>query len=176
MRRSRQVILVIVAALIVSAVAINQSSGKGDDEAQPRVRTENVADLARFRGITTTTSTTTTVPPTTTTIFVAPTTLPPPPTTLPPPPPPPPPPAPSIPQGTVWDALAQCESGGNWQINTGNGYYGGLQFLDSTWDAMGTGYDRADLAPREVQIEAATRLQAQAGWGQWPACSAKLGL
>jgi hypothetical protein len=80
------------------------------------------------------------------------------------------------PTGSVWDRLAQCESGGNWAINTGNGYYGGLQFLDSTWDAMGTGYDRADHAPREVQIEAAQRLQAQAGWGQWPTCAAKLGL
>jgi resuscitation-promoting factor RpfB len=76
----------------------------------------------------------------------------------------------------IWSQLAECESGGNWQINTGNGYYGGLQFSASTWDAMETGYDRADQAPPSVQIDAAQRLQAEAGWGQWPTCSRKLGL
>lgn len=80
--------------------------------------------------------------------------------------------------GGVWQALAQCESGGNWSINTGNGYEGGLQFLNSTWLAMGGGayaQHAYDATPAQ-QIAVAQRLQAQAGWGQWPACARKLGL
>ena len=78
----------------------------------------------------------------------------------------------------TWDALAQCESGGNWSINTGNGYYGGLQFSASTWQAFGGGAyaSRADLASREQQIAIAEKTLAVQGWGAWPACSAKLGL
>jgi len=82
------------------------------------------------------------------------------------------------PSAGVWHDLAQCESGGNWSIDTGNGYYGGLQFKDSTWDAMGGEQyaPTADQATAEQQIEVATRLQARAGWGQWPACTRKMGL
>ena len=81
----------------------------------------------------------------------------------------------STPSGSVWDRLAQCESGGNWSINTGNGYYGGLQFSLSTWRAYGgNGYPHQ--ASREGQIRIAKKLQAAAGWGSWPACSSKLGL
>jgi uncharacterized protein YabE (DUF348 family) len=77
--------------------------------------------------------------------------------------------------GSVWDRLAQCESGGNWSINTGNGYYGGLQFSLSTWRAYGgSGYPHQNS--RAEQIAIAQKLQAAAGWGQWPACSRKLGL
>jgi nucleoid-associated protein YgaU len=78
----------------------------------------------------------------------------------------------------TWDALAQCESSGDWSINTGNGYYGGLQFAQSTWEGFGgTQYaPRADLASREQQIAIAEKTQAVQGWGAWPACSAKLGL
>ena len=77
--------------------------------------------------------------------------------------------------GSVWDRLAQCESGGNWSINTGNGYYGGLQFTLGTWRAYGgSGYPNQNS--RAQQIAVAQRLQAAAGWGQWPACSSKLGL
>jgi hypothetical protein len=77
--------------------------------------------------------------------------------------------------GSVWDRLAQCESGGNWSINTGNGYYGGLQFSLSTWRAYGgSGYPHQNS--RAQQIAIAQKLQAAAGWGQWPACSRKLGL
>jgi resuscitation-promoting factor RpfB len=78
--------------------------------------------------------------------------------------------------GTVWDRLAQCESGGNWAINTGNGYYGGLQFNLQTWRAYGgTGYPHENS--RETQIAVATRLRdANGGYGAWPACSAELGL
>ena len=75
----------------------------------------------------------------------------------------------------VWDRLAQCESGGNWSINTGNGFYGGLQFTASTWRAMG-GTGLPHQHSRETQIAIAKKLQARAGWGQWPACTSKLGL
>ncbi|WP_018134645.1 transglycosylase family protein [Acaricomes phytoseiuli] len=77
--------------------------------------------------------------------------------------------------GSTWDALAQCESGGNWNINTGNGYSGGLQFLPSTWAAYG-GTGNPANASREQQIAVAERVLAGQGWGAWPACSAKLGL
>ena len=78
--------------------------------------------------------------------------------------------------GTVWDALAQCESGGNWAINTGNGYYGGLQFNVGTWQAYG-GTGLPSQASRETQIAIATKVRdASGGYGAWPACAAKLGL
>jgi LysM repeat protein len=76
---------------------------------------------------------------------------------------------------STWDALAQCESGGNWGINTGNGFSGGLQFTQSTWAAHG-GTGSAANASREQQIAVAQKVQASQGWGAWPACSAKLGL
>jgi hypothetical protein len=74
--------------------------------------------------------------------------------------------------GLNWDAVANCESGGNWHINTGNGFYGGLQFTESTWLAEGGGAyaSRADLASREQQIAVATRLYNQSGSGSWPVC------
>lgn len=86
----------------------------------------------------------------------------------------PPPPASS--SGLNWDAVAQCESGGNWSINTGNGFYGGLQFTQSTWDAYGgQAYAaRADLASRESQIAVAERVYASQGSGAWPVCGANL--
>jgi len=77
-----------------------------------------------------------------------------------------------------WDRLAQCEAGGNWHINTGNGYHGGLQFSPSTWRAYG-GTEFAPYAyqaTREQQIAVAERTLAGQGWGAWPACSARLGL
>ncbi len=77
--------------------------------------------------------------------------------------------------GATWDALAQCESGGNWSINTGNGFYGGLQFAQQSWSGVGMSGSPA-TATRAQQIEAGERLLAIQGWGAWPACSAKLGL
>ncbi len=79
---------------------------------------------------------------------------------------------------TVWDQIAQCESGGNWAINTGNGYYGGLQFSASTWTGYGGGAyaPTANLASREQQIAIAEKVQAAQGWGAWPACASSLGL
>jgi resuscitation-promoting factor RpfB len=77
---------------------------------------------------------------------------------------------------TVWDQLAQCESGGNWAINTGNGYYGGLQFNLSTWHSYGgSGYPHQNS--RETQIAIATKVRdANGGYGAWPGCASSLGL
>jgi hypothetical protein len=81
-------------------------------------------------------------------------------------------------EGSVWDSLAQCEAGGNWATNTGNGYSGGLQFAHSTW----TGFGGREFAPaawqasRDAQIVVAERVLASQGWGAWPACTRKLGL
>jgi resuscitation-promoting factor RpfA len=80
--------------------------------------------------------------------------------------------------GGTWDQLAQCESGGNWSINTGNGYSGGLQFHPATWSGHGGGEFAASAhqATREQQIMVAERVLATQGWGAWPACSRRLGL
>ncbi|NUP27799.1 MAG: transglycosylase family protein [Nocardia sp.] len=77
-----------------------------------------------------------------------------------------------------WDRLAQCEAGGNWAINTGNGYHGGLQFSQSTWQANGGGQyaPTANQASREQQIDVAENVLASQGWGAWPSCSSSLGL
>ena len=79
----------------------------------------------------------------------------------------------TIPSGSVWDAIAQCESGGNWHINTGNGYYGGLQFSLSTWRAYGgTGYPHEHS--REGQIAIAEKVRAASGgYGAWPHCGSR---
>ena len=85
---------------------------------------------------------------------------------------------PAVATGSVWDSIAQCESTGNWSINPGNGYSGGLQFSASTWQAYGGGQyaPTANLATREQQIAVAEKVLAAQGWGAWPACTAKLGL
>lgn len=76
---------------------------------------------------------------------------------------------------SVWDDLARCESGGNWSINTGNGFYGGLQFTLQSWRAVGgSGYPHQHS--RAEQINRGERLQAIQGWGAWPSCSRQLGL
>ncbi|MFE9119113.1 transglycosylase family protein [Streptomyces sp. NPDC007172] len=77
----------------------------------------------------------------------------------------------------VWDRIAQCESGGNWHINTGNGYYGGLQFDAGTWRAHGGGAyaATADRASRAEQIAVATKVKDAQGWGAWPVCSRRAG-
>jgi hypothetical protein len=78
----------------------------------------------------------------------------------------------------VWDALAACESGGDWGINTGNGYYGGLQFSGSTWQAYGGDEfaEQADEASRDEQIAVAERVRDDVGFSAWPACAGRLGL
>jgi murein DD-endopeptidase MepM/ murein hydrolase activator NlpD len=84
-------------------------------------------------------------------------------------------PVPTTASGDVWDKLARCESGGNWHINTGNGYSGGLQFSQGTWTANGGSGSPAD-ASREQQIAVAENIKTHNGYSAWPACSAKLGL
>ncbi|NEW40907.1 DUF348 domain-containing protein [Nocardia cyriacigeorgica] len=85
---------------------------------------------------------------------------------------------PPVQNGDIWDALAKCEAGGNWRINTGNGYYGGIQFDQSTWARQGglKYAPRADLATREEQIAIAEVTRARQGWGAWPSCTGRLGL
>ncbi|STZ88702.1 resuscitation-promoting factor RpfB [Mycolicibacterium fortuitum] len=84
---------------------------------------------------------------------------------------------PPVSNGAQWDSLAQCEAGGNWAINTGNGFYGGVQFDQNTWERQGglRYAPRADLATREEQIAIATVTQARQGWGAWPVCSGRIG-
>jgi resuscitation-promoting factor RpfA len=81
----------------------------------------------------------------------------------------------ALPTGDAWARLRQCESGGRYNINTGNGFYGAYQFHPRTW--RGLGYPGLPhQAPPEMQDDAARKLQARSGWGQWPACSRRLGL
>lgn len=84
---------------------------------------------------------------------------------------------PPVTQGAAWDALARCESTGNWAINTGNGFYGGVQFDQNTWERQGglRYAARADLATREEQIAIAEVTRARQGWGAWPVCSGRIG-
>lgn len=86
--------------------------------------------------------------------------------------------APAVAGGSVWDSLAECESGGDWSIDTGNGYSGGLQFHPGTWRAMGGGEfaPMAHQATREQQIAVAERVLDEQGWGAWPSCARQLGL
>jgi resuscitation-promoting factor RpfB len=84
---------------------------------------------------------------------------------------------PPVDHGDVWDAISRCEAGGNWAINTGNGYFGGVQFDQSTWERNGglRFASRADLATREEQIAVAEVTRARQGWGAWPVCSGRAG-
>jgi uncharacterized protein YabE (DUF348 family) len=84
---------------------------------------------------------------------------------------------PEVSNGEIWDAISRCEAGGNWAINTGNGYYGGVQFDQNTWERNGgTRFaPRADMATREEQIAVAEVTRARQGWGAWPVCSGRAG-
>jgi uncharacterized protein YabE (DUF348 family) len=84
---------------------------------------------------------------------------------------------PPVADGAQWDSLARCESTGNWAINTGNGFYGGVQFDQNTWERQGglRYAPRADLATREEQIAIAEVTRARQGWGAWPVCSGRIG-
>lgn len=79
-------------------------------------------------------------------------------------------------QRSVWDDLAMCESSGDWHIDSGNGYFGGLQFLPSTWRTFGGQRyaSRADLATRRQQIDIAQGVLAAQGWKAWPVCSRRV--
>ncbi|HYO03589.1 MAG TPA: transglycosylase family protein [Mycobacterium sp.] len=85
---------------------------------------------------------------------------------------------PAVSQGDTWDALSRCEAGGNWAINTGNGFYGGVQFDQNTWERNGglRYAQRADLASREEQIAIAEVTRTRQGWGAWPVCSGRVGV
>ena len=76
--------------------------------------------------------------------------------------------------GDVWTRLRHCESGGRYDANTGNGFFGAYQFLPRTWRNLGFP-GLPHQAPPEMQDEAARRLQARSGWGQWPVCSRRIG-
>lgn len=118
------------------------------------------------------TTTTTPAPTTSTTAAPARTVATTPPTTAAPAPPPPKPGDPNDP--ATWDRMALCEAGGDWSANTGNGYYGGLQFSLSTWESYGgAGYPHE--ATKATQIEVARRLHAARGWDAWPSCAQELG-
>jgi len=84
---------------------------------------------------------------------------------------------PPVTDGSIWDAIAGCEAGGNWAINTGNGYYGGVQFDQGTWERNGglRFAPRADLASRDEQITIAEVTRERQGWGAWPVCSGRAG-
>ena len=172
-RRSLIVALALWVALVV-AVATGGRSEPEPASARP-VTAPEVSLVAQDLGsrldatiavLSVPTTTTTTVPPTTT-------------TTAPPPPPqaaqaPPqavPPGNTSASTSVNWDAIAACESGGNWAIDTGNGYYGGLQFSHSTWIAYGGGRyaSNAHLTSRENQIAVASTM----GLGHWPHCGSR---
>jgi hypothetical protein len=74
-----------------------------------------------------------------------------------------------------WDKIAACETGGDWNTNTGNGYYGGLQLNATTWHEHG-GPGLPHQASKATQIAIAEKVLAKQGWGAWPACSRKTGL
>lgn len=147
------------------------------DQRDVRAQDRGEAALANIEDLAVAVAPTTRAAPT-------PTTPPAPPTTVAPPPPPPPAPAvrpvvsgsgyndPNNP--AAWDRLAGCESGGSWAANTGNGYYGGIQFSLASWQSVG-GTGRPDEASRETQIALGQRLWNQGGWVHWPACSSQLG-
>jgi uncharacterized protein YabE (DUF348 family) len=84
---------------------------------------------------------------------------------------------PPVTNGAAWDAIASCESHNNWAINSGNGFFGGVQFDQSTWERQGglRYAPRADLATREEQIAIAEVTRARQGWGAWPVCSSRVG-
>ena len=84
---------------------------------------------------------------------------------------------PAVTNGSIWDAIASCEACGNWAINTGNGYYGGVQFDQGTWERNGglRFAPRADLATRDEQITVAEVTRDRQGWGAWPVCSGRAG-
>ncbi len=147
-----------------------------EEQAAAEARAEHEAEMAAAESTTTTVATTVPVETTSTTAPLRSA----PPTTAAPAPPAPSAPSPPAPSGSHWDALAMCEAGGNWSTNTGNGYYGGLQFHSSSWSAYGgLAYaPYAHMATREQQIAIGEKIVAAAGgsYSAWPHCRAALGL
>jgi len=87
-------------------------------------------------------------------------------------------PASALESQRTWNRLAQCESGQDWDINTGNGYYGGLQISPRTWAAHRGHWiaSRPDKASKAGQIKVAERILNSQGWGAWPSCSRRIGV
>jgi Transglycosylase-like domain len=180
---TRRVLTTAVAALVAVAVLVGliaTTTGRSEAAAagsrQPTATAQDRAELRSFQGSPATLSRLATLAE-----AVAPPVTAPPTTTTAPPPPPAAPAPPPVASGyndpnnpAAWDRLAQCESGGNWAANTGNGYYGGIQFSLSSWQAAG-GSGQPDLASRVTQIAMGQNLWHQGGWSHWPACSLKLG-
>lgn len=158
MKPSTKRVLMVTLALIAAILLFWALSADDPTEEQTVKATEAVRPVGYIDKLTELTTTTTTIPPTTTT--VPPTTT----TTQ----PPAPKPAAAQSRGVNWDAIAECESHGNWSINTGNGYYGGLQFSHSTWIAYGGGKyaENAHLTSRENQIAIASTMSLS----HWPVC------
>jgi hypothetical protein len=179
-RRALTTTVALALAAPVLAGLVAATSGRTDlaaaaepEPAAVRSHQDGQATLDRLASVAEAVAPPTTAAPTTTT-----TTAPPaPPTTVAPPAPQP------VATGSgyndpanpaAWDRLAQCESGGNWAANTGNGYYGGIQFSLSSWQGVGgSGYPHH--ASRETQIAMGQRLWNQGGWSHWPSCSRQLG-
>jgi hypothetical protein len=181
-------LMLLIVPIFVANVVIGDESPSDATTAATDTAAVSSSDQQQRRLSAQTTTSTTAAPTTTTTAAPVTTTAPPPPpttTTTAPPPPTTEAPAPEVTADSgggvpdpysyaTWDTLSQCESGGNWSINTGNGYYGGVQFSLSSWQAVGgTGYPHENS--RETQITMAIRLWEQQGWGAWPACTAELG-
>lgn len=167
--REKKVLIGLIVVLVVLAVYLFFENQEASVEARDMHSTEAVSAV-RFQvddkqNLVTTTIPPTTIPPTTTTQYHPPSTTTTthyhaPTTTA---------PAPPQTSSVNWDAIAQCESGGNWHINTGNGYYGGLQFDLQTWRSVGgTGYPHEHS--REEQIHRAEILHSSRGVAPWPTC------
>ena len=179
-------VLLLAAPLVIANKAFGGDDGKTDETAggliAAKKTTTTKAPTTTAKPTTTTAKPTTTAPPTTAAPKPAPTTAPPT-TAAPKPTTTAAPSAPALPGNgglgdpnldATWDYLARCESGGNWAINTGNGFYGGIQFTLQSWQGVGgTGYPHQ--ASRETQIAMGKRLWAIQGWGAWPGCTAKFG-
>jgi hypothetical protein len=181
-RRRALITLATVSTAVLGPVALADAADQGPRETAAGTAHPTSADLPLLRALGDDQAvpfTSSTAAPATAATAAPPTTAAPTTTTTAPPPPPAPAPAPSSAYGdpndpATWDRLAQCEAGGNWAANTGNGYYGGLQFSLGSWQAVGgTGYPHQH--PRETQIEMGKRLQRAQGWGAWPSCSRTLG-
>jgi len=173
------VLAVALPVVLVAAIAAFASNATAASAPEQAARAELV--VARSASLATPADIqvpTVSVAPTTTTTAAAPAT-----TVAPPPPPTTASPAPQPAERSTagdpndpasWERLAQCESGGNWATNTGNGYYGGIQFSLASWrNVGGTGYPHE--ASKETQIEMGKRLYAQGGWGHWPGCTRSFG-
>jgi len=170
---AKQTLFALLVCIIVAATFFATKAWAMDSEsASPvKIRPSVYDEYVKARPTSTTTSTTTTtttVAPTTTNAVSPPITT----------------PKTTIASGDIWEALANCESGGRWDYNGGSGFDGGLQFLPSTWTRLHThwgansGYEFAWQAPREIQIQVAIlNMQVSSGaHSQWPVCSKKIGM